>query len=85
MKQSSKLMMLTLGAAMLSTGLNESTQENPKLLTKEDRERIRKINEKKKVQILKKGGMKEFDYNGNIILALNKKNADRKAKKLGYI
>ena len=30
-------------------------------------------------------GLKEFDFNGNKVYALNKKNADKKAKKLGYI
>jgi hypothetical protein len=30
-------------------------------------------------------GMKEFYYGTNLVLAINQKNADRKAKKLGYI
>lgn len=29
-------------------------------------------------------GLKEFNYNGNIVHALNQKNADRKALKRGY-
>ena len=41
-----------------------------------------KKTEKEKAEM---NGLKEFDFNGNKVYALNKKNADKKAKKLGYI
>ncbi len=82
MKQS---MMLALAASMLASSHAENTQENPRPLTDEERNSLYKKAQQKRIEDLKKGGMKEFDYNGKIILALNQKNADRKAKKLGYI
>lgn len=33
----------------------------------------------------KANGLKKFDYGNNHVFALNKKSADKKAKKLGYI
>lgn len=41
--------------------------------------------ERKELEIKKKQGLKEFYYGDKIIYAMNKKNADRKAKNKGYI
>lgn len=35
--------------------------------------------------IIRGKGVKEFWYGENVIYAINQKNADRKAKKLGYL
>ena len=43
------------------------------------------ISEKTEKQKAELNGLKEFDFGGNKIYALNQKNAERKAKKLGYI
>lgn len=58
-------------------------------LSPKEREEYRKLiadrNRQKRIEILKKKGLKEFDYNGTIVCARNKKNADRKAKNAGLI
>ena len=43
------------------------------------------IGNSKKTEKAEMNGLKEFDFNGNKVYALNKKNAEKKAKKLGYI
>jgi hypothetical protein len=41
--------------------------------------------EKRPLQPIIRSGLKRFDYGENHVYALNQKNADRKARKLGYI
>jgi len=41
--------------------------------------------DKAEIEINKHNGLKEHFYNGNSVFALNQKNADKKAKKRGWI
>lgn len=50
-----------------------------------DEPKAEKLKEENRKRIIKLNGMKEFAYGDKIVLALNQKNADRKAKKLKYI
>lgn len=82
--------MLNLGlyaALLATTELNYGKYGKPKRYIEYDEIPDKKIigikkTEKEKAEMK---GLKEFDFNGNKVYALNKKNADRKAKKLGYI
>ena len=84
-----KILNLGLIASFLATTEHEySTYGKPKHYRKEtvDADQmivgISKKTEKQKAEL---NGLKEFDFGGNKIYALNQKNAERKAKKLGYI
>lgn len=61
----------------------------PKLSDKEKKKRQEEYNKQKVAKALietqKSNGLKEFTYGEHTILALNKKNADKKAKKNGWI
>jgi hypothetical protein len=61
----------------------------PKLSDKEKKKRQDEYNKQKVAQGLietqKSNGLKEFTYGEHTILALNQKNADKKAKKNGWI
>jgi len=50
--------------------------------TKEEKERRLA---KKEKSIKKSNGLKEFSYGENTLLALNQKNADKKAKQKGWL
>lgn len=70
MKKSNALAMMTM-LAMANEGFNQETMKRP-------------LNKKPKKKIIHKG-LKEFFYGENSVWALNKKNADRKARKKGYL
>lgn len=52
---------------------------------KERGEKLKPKNNKSEKQIAESKGLKEFNYNGIKIYAINKKNADKKARKQGLI
>jgi len=54
-------------------------------LTDEEKAEIKAIAERKRIEKLKKQGVKEYFYGQKIIYARNKKNADRKARNKGYL
>ena len=54
-------------------------------LSEQEKERLKKLAEKRRIQILKQKGIKEFWYGEDVIYALNQENADRKAKNKGLI
>lgn len=62
---------------------------SPILSDKEKKERLDEYNKQKLAQglieINKANGLKEFTYGEHTILALNKENADKKAKNNGWI
>ena len=84
-----KLLHLGLMASLLATIEHEYfTYGKPKHYRKKTvdaDQMIVGISEKTEKQKAELNGLKEFDFGGNKIYALNKKNAERKAKKLGYI
>lgn len=80
----SQLAMYSMFAALAATGGFGETGETyvPASETEEQRKKRLSVAE---IEIRKNQGLKEFQYGENTVLALNKKNADKKAKKLGYI
>lgn len=54
-------------------------------LTDEEREKIKSITKKKRMEKLRKQGVNEYFYGKNVVYARNKKNADRKARNKGYL
>ena len=88
-KRINPMIHLGLIAGLLATTENEYGKYGmPKKYREYDVEPDQKIignskkTEKEKAEM---NGLKEFDFNGNKVYALNKKNADKKAKKVGYI
>ena len=79
----------TLGVlATLSAMSSSYNYINENLSDEERKERgkeMMKKNYKSEKEITEAKGLKEFDYNGVKIYALNQKNADKKAKKQGLI
>lgn len=79
----------TLGVlATLSAMSSSYNYINENLSDEERKERgkeMMKKNYKSEKEIAEGKGLKEFDYNGVKIYALNQKNADKKAKKQGLI
>jgi hypothetical protein len=63
-------------------GINENLSDEER---KERGKEMMKKNYKSEKEIAEAKGLKEFDYNGVKIYALNQKNADKKAKKQGLI
>jgi len=53
-------------------------------LTPEEKIKLKAIAESKRIDILKKRGVKEYFYGNNVIYARTQINADRKAKSKGY-
>lgn len=80
-----KGMMLAAMASMMAVGFNNPRGRDwegaIELETKEEKERRLKAAE---LERNKMNGLKEFVYAEGSIWALNQKNADRKATKLGY-
>jgi len=62
----------------------ETTPEYKELTDKQKAE-IKAIAEQKRLERLKKQGVKEYFYGDKVIYARNKKNADRKARNKGYL
>jgi len=79
-----RLIMLYGAATMISDFGYETTSEY-KELTDEQKAEIKAIAEQKKLERLKKQGVKEYFYGDKVIYARNKKNADRKSRKKGYL
>ena len=67
-------------SAMNSEGFSFDMEER-----KYGKERMDATNQKSDKDKAKQKGLKEFDYNGRKIYAINQKNVDKKARKLGYI
>ena len=72
-------------ALLFADNPNYQNQEKYKALTEEEKKEIKRIMQERKVERLRKRGVKEFRYGNRVIYAINKKNADRKAKKLKLI
>ena len=73
-------------AAMASMGDNSYYERSEyRELTDEEKEELKAIAEKKRLERLKKQGVNEYFYGQNVIYARNQKNADRKAKRKGYL
>ncbi len=53
--------------------------------TKETGEEKAEMLEQAQIRNFVKQGLKQFNYNGRFVWALNQHNADRKAKNLGYL
>ena len=68
--------------------LKRSRKDIPDL-TPEEIQKLEKRLELKKIEAQRekniKKGLKEFFYDENSVWAINQKNADKKAKKLGYL
>lgn len=77
MSAKSSLMAFTALAAM---GIMHNTEK--RIPVEPDTEGQKARREKAHIEVLMSKGMKWFDVDGVWILALNKKNAERKAKKL---
>lgn len=72
MKKSNLLAMMAMMAAMSESSMHNHSTPNESVIKKPKREIIPK-------------GLTEFFYGENKLYALNKKNADRKARKKGYL
>ena len=82
----SKLGLFAMMAAMASMGDNSYYERSEyRELTDEEKEELKAIAEKKRLERLKKQGVNEYFYGQNVIYARNQKNADRKAKRKGYL
>lgn len=77
--------MLTLGAIASKSTTIKTKKVGHMLLTDAQKEAIEAAAEKKRKDDLARKGIKEFFYGEHVILARNKKNADRKAKNKGYL
>ncbi len=82
-KLRSLMMMYGAMAMMGDFGYKKATEY--KELTDEQKAEIKAIAEQKKIERLKKQGVKEYFYGDKVIYARNKKNADRKARNKGYL
>lgn len=51
----------------------------------EEKEQLKAIAEKKRIERLKQQGVNEYFYGHNVIYARNQKNANRKARNKGYL
>ena len=82
----SKLGLFTMMAAMAAMGdIGYSEKSEYRELTDEEKERLKAIAEKKRIERIKQQGVNEYFYGHNVIYARNQKNADRKARNKGYI
>lgn len=80
----SQLAMYSMFAALAGTqGIEEQIDSYVSSVVTEDERKKRMA--AAQIEINKKNGLKEFVYGENSVWALNQKNADKKAKKLGYI
>ena len=57
----------------------------PKNIIDEEKEQLKAIAEKKRIERLKQQGVNEYFYGHNVIYARNQKNANRKARNNGYL
>jgi hypothetical protein len=82
MNNASKLAMMYGLAAVISEGNNIYGSAIDGM--NEDYKKSKKLKQPRQVNKPIAKGMKEFFYGTNKVIALNKKNADRKAKKQGF-
>jgi hypothetical protein len=75
--------MIVAMASMGNTGYSE--RDEYRELTEEEKERLKAIAEKKRIERLKQKGVSEYFYGQNVIYARDQKNADRKARNKGYL
>jgi hypothetical protein len=81
-----KLELLALMSGMLAMGNpGYSERIEYRQLTDKEKEHLKALAEKKRVDRLKRKGVNEYFYGQNVIYARNQKNADRKAKNKGYL
>jgi hypothetical protein len=79
MKASTKALAMMLPFLLMeSEGFGELPKHE---LTEEDKEYLRKLKAEKEFERKIKSGLKPFDFNGQIVWALNEKNAVRKYNK----
>jgi uncharacterized Fe-S center protein len=82
----SKLGMFAMMAAMASMGESGySERSEQRKLTDEDKEELKAIAEKKRLERIKEKGVNEYFYGANTVYARNRKNADKKARNKGYL
>jgi hypothetical protein len=82
----SKLGLFTMMAAMAAMGdTGYSERSEYRELTDEEKEELKAIAEKKRLERLKQKGVNEYFYGQNVIYARDQKNADRKARNKGYL
>jgi hypothetical protein len=82
----SKLGLVAMMAAMADMGNTPYSERSEyRELTDEEKERLKAIAEKKRLERLKKQGVNKYFYGQNVIHARNQKNADRKARNKGYL
>jgi len=75
LKKTNALLNMTLMASLIA-----SNDDYPKTEIEQNESK-----EKKTIKNIIPKGLKEFFYDENVVYALNKKNADRKALKKGYL
>jgi len=80
-KATKLMMMYGLAAAM---SMDEDIYSSHKEFTEDELNRMKQVKQKRIKTIIPKNH-KEFFYGENSVWALNKKNADRKAKSKGYL
>lgn len=95
MKKNLNTLMAMMSVTLAMTGMSNNDpdckfkDDMPKLSDKEKKKRQEELNKQKVAQGIidakKSSGLKEFTYGEHTILALNKKNADKKAKNNGWI
>ncbi len=88
-------LMAMMSVSLAMSSINDSNRGQvyddgmPKLSDKEKKERLEEYNKKRlaqaEIETKKSNGLKEFTYGEHTILALNQKNADKKAKNNGWI
>lgn len=72
--------------AMMNAGnMSYAESEGYKELTDEEKERLRLLAEKRRINQLKTKGVNEYFYGDHVIYARDKENADRKARNKGLI
>ena len=75
--------MLAAMDAMWDTGYSKKSKYRK--LTDEEKEQLKAIAKKKRIEKLKQQGVNEYFYGQNVIYARNQKNADKKARNKGYL
>ncbi len=85
MNSKMKSLMLMYGAMAMMGDFGYQQETEYKTLTDEQKQELKAIAEQKRIERLKKQGVKEYFYGDKVIYARNKKNADRKARNKGYL
>lgn len=74
--------MMAYAAMGMMMPFSEHYEEAQRQFTPEELEQIERVREEKALERKLKQGLKEFDINGIYVVALNRKNAERKAAKI---